>query len=607
MKTLSWMRRLLPVSTAQLSAAGRVRLLELGLRGVRYSMTAAPILALPMLGYFALRSRSVALVVLWCVAVSLAAVANLGLRRYLASKASSSPEVLLRRWPSFVANLALAHGVSLGLALALVAPLAPPWFSAVMTVALAGTIASNAAHLTPMFGVFMRFMLATWLVGIVLSPHAFPGVWGYILLLSTAFILAMYMNALHAHRFFVEQVRLEAHSQDLAEQQRQAKEQAEQALRDKSRFLATASHDLRQPVHAMGMLVAAMQAQTQEPGQRALLGDMARSMDALTIMLNALLDLSRLESGEVSQQPSAVSLHALVHEVSALFREQATQRGLSWRLHVPQDATVWADPALLRQVIVNLTHNALRYTSEGGVLLAVRRQAGHWLIEVWDTGVGVATQEQGRIFSPYYRGDRAWQIDNAGHGLGLAVVARCAQLMAMPYGMQSQLGRGSRFWLRLPMHHAPALSGARVALDAGPPSLHGRCLVLDDDPEVLRAWSALLGGWGVQLCAASSATEAHASLDAGFVPDVVLCDQRLRSGESGFEVLQSLLARCPDARGAMVSGEFSSAELAQAEDEGYLVLRKPVAVDTLRDLLLRWLPPNPASAKAQVNAQASAV
>jgi len=119
--------------------------------------------------------------------------------------------------------------------------------------------------------------------------------------------------------------------------------------------------------------------------------------------------------------------------------------------------------------------------------------------------------------------------------------------------------------------------------------LHGRCLVLDDDPHVLGAWSALLGTWDVEVRLASNAREAFAHIEAGFAPQAILCDQRLRSGESGFEVLLALLERCPDAHGAMVSGEFDAPELQEADAQGYLVLRKPVDADTLHALLAQWL------------------
>ena len=374
-----------------------------------------------------------------------------------------------------------------------------------------------------------------------------------------------------------------------------ARGQAESALTEKNMFLATASHDLRQPVHAMSLMVEAISLRNTDPVLRPLMADLRASMQAMSQLFNALLDLSRLESGQPLGHKTAVDLGALLADVVRLFREQASLGGLTLRLRLPRrGATVWAEPVLLRQALANLVQNAIRYTPQGKVLVSARARGGGWLVEVRDTGIGIAPADQARVFSPYYRGSRADQMDEAGHGLGLAVVARCAEQLGAAYGVHSLAGRGSRFWLRLPAHvatdaGAPTASAAahRQAVASRP--LQGHCLVLDDDPQVLKAWRAMLEAWGVTAAYATTGAEAHARLDEGLVPDAIFCDQRLRSGESGFDILRTLLARCPSARGAMVSGEFDAPALRDAEDEGYLVLRKPVNPAELHAVLVQWL------------------
>jgi signal transduction histidine kinase/CheY-like chemotaxis protein len=375
-----------------------------------------------------------------------------------------------------------------------------------------------------------------------------------------------------------------------------AKQQADDALRDKSLFLATASHDLRQPVHAMSMLVEAIALRNRNEAIAPLIVDLKTSMSAMNQLFNALLDLSRLEAGGQTASPVPVVLQQIVGEVARMFREQASTSGLALRLRLPRrGAVVMTDPLLLRQALVNLTNNAIRYTPQGRVLISVRPRGGDWVIEVWDTGIGIAAGEEQQVFSPYFRSQHAWRRDSAGHGLGLAVVARCAQMMGATYGFQSRLGKGSRFWLRLPAGPAPGEPDIPVtervrAVDPGTLGpLQGRCLVLDDDPQVLKAWQAMLEGWGIDLRLATNAAEALAHLDAGFVPAAIFCDQRLRSGESGFDILRALLARCPQASGAMVSGELDSEALEAAEDEGYLVLRKPLEPASLHTILAHWL------------------
>jgi hypothetical protein len=193
-------------------------------------------------------------------------------------------------------------------------------------------------------------------------------------------------------------------------------------------------------------------------------------------------------------------------------------------MHLPRsDAAVWADPALLRQAAVNLVHNALRYTEHGGVLIAVRQRGATWQFEMWDTGLGIAEVDGLQIFSPYFRSLHGWPLNSAGHGLGLAVVARCARLMEAQLDFKSRLGKGSCFWLRVPMSpHAaplPALSGdSAVHPNLQLKQLSGCCLVLDDDLQVLAAWKALFDGWGVTVKYATHSVQAMQQLDDTLCP-----------------------------------------------------------------------------------------
>lgn len=413
----------------------------------------------------------------------------------------------------------------------------------------------------------------------------------------TGFLMLFYVVAIHrhaksSHHFFVRYAELEESSKRLAESYRVAKEEAEAALQAKSQFLTTASHDLRQPVHAMGFLIESIIHRNRDAAQLSALEDLRRSVSSVTLMFNSLLDLSRIENGGVHICRVQVDVDTLLRDVEILYREEARSRGLALRIHSSSRRRVaLADPVLLRQSLVNLVHNALRYTSRGGVLLGARRRGPDWRLEVWDTGVGVANTDRGRIYSPFFRNEHAWRIDSAGHGLGLAVVARCAELMGAAHGFDSVEGRGSRFWIQFPAVSAEA-SPPRI--EAGRPpqvyrQLSGTCLVIDDDPQVSSAWQSLMQAWGIDVRCAASAMEAFAHLDRGFQPQAILCDQRLRSGESGVDVLKALFVRCPDASGAMVSGEHASPELLEAEQDGYLVLRKPVAVPQLYSLMEQWL------------------
>ena len=289
----------------------------------------------------------------------------------------------------------------------------------------------------------------------------------------------------------------------------------------------------------------------------------------------------------------------MVGNVATTFGEEARMRGLTLRVHVPkQRALVLGDMTLLRQSLNNLLHNALRYTQTGGILLAIRRRGEAWRCEVWDTGIGVAARDDADIFSPFFRNEHAKGIDSAGHGLGLAVVARCCGLMQAPYGFRSREQKGSCFWIQLPA--APPGPATRLQTMpvadrvTPPPRWTGRCLVVDDDPLVRSAWTTLLRSWGLQVHGVECGAQASRLLDEGFLPDVIFCDQRLRSGESGFQLLRTLLDRLPEASGAMISGELDAPELATAEEQGYLVLRKPLDPQALQAVLGHWLASTPA-------------
>ncbi|HEY0956455.1 MAG TPA: hybrid sensor histidine kinase/response regulator, partial [Roseateles sp.] len=520
--------------------------------------------------------------------------------RFQAQRQAGDAAAVLARWQPRVEALGLAHGLALTVGVLLTAGRASYEIQLLLHLVLAAVTAANASRQNASLSVFWRFFGAGWLACVALTPWAFPQHWPYLLPLSLLFALSVMRDALDAHRFFVDHLRLEVRSQRLIERLEQAQQQAQWALQEKNRFLSTASHDLRQPLHAMSLLTEALSQRNRDAALQPLIGELKHGMASMSQMFTSLLDLTRMESGALQPQHAWVDLHALVEDVAALFRSQAALRGIALRTHRPPAAAwVRADPVLLRQALNNLVHNAVRYTERGGVLLALRRRQGGWRVLVLDTGAGIAEADAAHVFSPYFRSQHAWRVDNAGHGLGLAVVQRCAALLQAQVGLRSQLGRGSVFWLQLP----PSDIAARPALDDRGPALldatdtqpamqplAGRCLVLDDDPQVLFAWRALFAGWGIDGRYASHAAEALALLDAGFVPDAILCDQRLRSGENGVDILKALLERFPAASGAMVSGEFDSPELRQAEEDGLLVLRKPLAPEDLHGLLAAWLP-----------------
>lgn len=542
------------------------------------------------------RAASTGPMLAWWAAFALFAVAMFLLRRRFKADLAVEGDAAALRWEPWFGRLALLNGLFWTAPIFLTMAEGSYEFKLLLYLVLCGVIASASAFLATVPGVFLRFLAGCFVPMALAVPWVFPIRWPFLLVVTLLYGLLICRHAWGTQQFVRQQLALERERAALAEQYRLARDRAEQALAEKERFLSTASHDLRQPVHALGMLVDAALTRNGDAGLTPVLQDVQRCARSLIDMFDALLDLSRIEAGTYAPAAVPVPLGELFADVATVFGRDAQALGLRLRFHVPRrrEAIVAGDPTLLRQIAFNLVQNALRYTPHGGVLVGARANGTRWRLEVWDTGTGVAPEDRNRIYSPFFRSANAEQSvqpaqAGRGHGLGLAVVARCAELMGAGFGFDSTPGRGSMFWVDLVAvpSHAPSPSRAGVPGDA---SLRGRCLLVDDDPQIGAGWSALLTAWGVTPRVARSAAEARACLDEGFVPDGILCDLRLGNERDGFALLQELLARCPQARGAMVSGEFDAPELVQAEEDGYLVFRKPLEPAELHAVLVNWMP-----------------
>lgn len=567
------------LSYADISPEGRIGLLDVAFSRIQYGFGAMVIVGLPFNAWYAHLGGNPLGLMLWTAWFFMGL---LGVRRlhrvYRRERAEGRPETAWRRWVPRVQGVALVYGASIAVPPLLTAQHGTFEFQLMYFAVVAAIIAGNSVHSSPVLSVFRCLLLTAWGGVIALVPYSFPEHWPYVLPLTVLHALTLLRYSAISHRFFLRNILLQ--------------EQAEKALYDKNLFLTTASHDLRQPVHAMGFLVESISRRNRDPALDAALGDLRQSVRSASHMFNALLDLSRIENGRVEVNAEAVDLGEVVNNVATIFREEARDRSLQLRVHLPKrQAIALADATLLRQSLGNLLHNALRYTRQGGILLAVRRRENGWRVEVWDTGIGIAAKDGSDIFSPFFRNEHAKEMDSAGHGLGLAVVARCCSLMGATYGFRSREGSGSCFWIELAATLQPcALVATQETRGAGGlPRWSGRCLVVDDDPLVRSAWGTLMQSWGLEVACAESGDEAQRLVDEGFVPDAIFCDQRLRSGESGFALLRRLLDRLPGACGAMISGELDSPELAEAEEQGYLVLRKPVEPLALQSVLGHWL------------------
>jgi signal transduction histidine kinase/ActR/RegA family two-component response regulator len=371
--------------------------------------------------------------------------------------------------------------------------------------------------------------------------------------------------------------------------------QLELANSAKSRFLAAASHDLRQPLHALGLFVAQLRTATTAAERQRVVERIDTAVAMMNELFKALLDISRLDAGALTPDITEFPMARLLDRLRTTFAGTAKEAGLDFRV-VPTDAWVRSDFVLLEQILLNLTSNAIRYAARGGVLIGCRKRGRDLRIEIWDTGPGIPDDQRQKIFSEFYRGNDP-QHDRrglgGGLGLGLAIVDRLCRLLDHPIELSSDVGRGSRFSVIVPIVAAaaraaelpaPAVSALNLATEK-------LIVVIDDDALALEGMGGLLRSWGCRVVAARSAAEALLGLtDAECPPDLVISDFHLSEQSTGIDAIEQLRAAFGVPIPAfLVSGDISPTLLQQAQHGGYHLLHKPVDPMPLRTMLNRLL------------------
>ncbi|MES0875189.1 hybrid sensor histidine kinase/response regulator [Sinimarinibacterium thermocellulolyticum] len=367
-----------------------------------------------------------------------------------------------------------------------------------------------------------------------------------------------------------------------------AKSAAERANAAKTRFLAAASHDLVQPISAARLFVAARDRARIGAEAEALMRNVEGSLAAAERLLSALLDISRLDAGALPVRREHVSLADILDPLATDFTVLAQERGL--RLRVRKSAqVVHTDPGLLRRILQNFLSNALRYTERGGVLLGCRRAGSALRIEVWDTGPGIPPDRQADIFEEFRRLHSHDAQGERGLGLGLAIAERSARLLGHPIGLRSTAGRGSVFWVSVPLGDATAVQAAVASQPQPQPAFIGvQVLCIENEADVLAGLRALLESWGCRVCACRNLDQALQA--SATPPDLVLADYHLDHGASGINALDALQARWARAvPGVVITADHTPQARQAALDRGYAFLPKPVAVAKLRALLSRLL------------------
>jgi len=438
-----------------------------------------------------------------------------------------------------------------------------PAFYAYAFPALGGTILDQLLHVTPE-GYTLSFLL-------------------------TIFLVMLVRISIGSNKIAYDAIRIGTKNRELMQKMEQEKVKAETANQAKTRFLASANHDLRQPVHALSLLVHGLKKELNTAQGKLLFLRLERSVNNLGNLLESLLDLSRLDASAVKINLTKFPVASVSSQMLTEFLPVAREKRLRFSIR-PCDETIYTDRTLLERLLRNLLNNAFRYTYHGGILLGFRKRGQEIIFEVWDTGIGIAKEEGDKIFNEFYQSENSERDRSKGLGLGLSICQRIAGLLGSELTYRSMEGKGSVFRFKLPV--STKESKIKVSVEEGDrrSEISGKTLlVVDDDLEVLHAIIQLLKSWDIIPLTARNSHEAFEVInDRHLSLDGIICDHRLSDDESGLDVIKKIQQRFK-IPALMITGDTAPENLHALEKSGYPVLHKPVSPDVLHKILNQLL------------------
>jgi len=475
-----------------------------------------------------------------------------------------------------------------------------PWFmlpasdrsmTAVMVLVILGVCSTGLSAVTPRWPSVLAFALPM-VLGLSGALLWQGDAVGTVLALCCLVYLAVTLSVARTqHRLLTQTLLSRFEKEALAAQLQEQVRLTELASQEKTRFLASASHDLRQPLHAIGLFGASLERTLRgQPGHPTAL-HLQQAVQAMQASLGAMLDISRLDAGVVAAERRPLPLQPLLLSLHHSLLQRAQDKGIELRIRA-SDLTVQSDPVMLERLLGNLVENAVKYTHRGGVLVAARARGARVRIDIVDTGIGIASADLGRVFDEFYQVDNPGRDRSRGLGIGLSIVRRLSQLLDHPVRVRSRPGRGTRFQVELPAATQPADPAPSAKPIPLPGALPARVLLLDDEVAIGHALQALLQAHGVELTAVADAQTAGQALAEGERDGrpyaVLVCDLRLADGADGLQIAHALQARhTPPPALLLVTGETAPQVLQRVHDAGVPVLFKPVDPGTLLDALVR--------------------
>jgi signal transduction histidine kinase/CheY-like chemotaxis protein len=414
-----------------------------------------------------------------------------------------------------------------------------------------------------------------------------PAVWGTELGLLLGWLM-MYVATEATRRVVMDSFIVRSERAQLVRALSISLEQSEAANRAKTRFLASASHDLRQPIHSVSLFAAALEMRPLDPRSREIARCINHSLQDLSVELNALLDISKLDAGTVRPELTSIEMQPLLQRLRDAFVVSADIKGLALSFECPADAWICTDRSLLERIVRNLLENAIKYTAAGGIAIQVQPTPSSYLLSIADTGCGIPEAERERVFEEFYQVDNAARDRRCGLGLGLSIVKRLAELLGLALKMHSHAGQGTTFSLDLP-RAARALVSAKPADErwlTQPP--HARVLVVDDEETVLGAMRALLEEMSCKVISAAS-TDAALQAIASESPDLLIADFRLACPNGGLGTIAAVRARLPGLPALLITGDTAPDRLREAHAANIPVLHKPVCAEVLQQAMAQLL------------------
>ena len=510
----------------------------------------------------------------------------LTLRRF--AQVTLTPE-LVPQWGRIAVVNTFITGVVLGGSVLAFVDHADATTILVLTGVILATTSSGVAVLAPHLACYWWFAapsMGTLMVVLLSSPDTSIQVVGAVCVMTQ---VSNSMIAINLYQAMQDSVRLSFDNRKLMQV-------AQQADIAKTRFLASASHDLRQPLHALGLFIAALARKVRGPENNELLDQIDGSLNNVNTMLGTLLDVSKLDAGVVKVKLAEVDLQTLFDRLEQEFRPLAQENGNRLRFRSTR-LRLTTDAGLFERILRNLVSNALRYTHNGRVLVAVRRRGQRAICGVYDNGPGIPAEQQLVIFDEFHQLANPERDRNQGLGLGLAIVRRTADLLDHPLELISVVGHGSCFFVSIPIATSPAASvGSAVEQGVGGDAELAGLMVLlvDDDAVVVQAMTTLLHGWGCRVESSESMDGALALVShAQGIPDVMLVDYRLRNEVTGDQVISAIHAQLGlTVPAIIITGDTAPARIKEASAAGYPLLHKPVRPTNLRGTLSALLKQN---------------